>query len=977
MIYTITFNPALDYIVRLDHLKTGTINRTTQEYVLGGGKGINVSIVLNNLGMDTTALGFIAGFTGEEIVTQLNSFGVKEDFIRLRQGLTRINVKVKASDEETEINGRGPIIGSDELEALYKQLDALTEQDTLILAGSIPSSLPSDMYELIMERLQHKNIRIVVDATKDLLTRVLPYKPFLIKPNNHELSEIFGRPLSTKEDLIEAAKALQEKGAQHVLISMAGDGAILVAADGTVYTSPAPKGTLVNSVGAGDSMVAGFITGFEKTGDLQEALYWGISSGSASAYSENLATLPEVEALLSQVRVNQFYILFASRSTYMQITDLLKPQSVLLNADPVTKADAIYTLGELMEKGGNLIDKGEYLAAVFAREESGSTGLGDGIATPHAKSAGVKEAGLAAMVVPHGVDFEALDGQPSRLFFMIAAPEGAADTHVEVLSQLAMMVIDPDFKEALIAAPTVERFLELITAKEQGNFDPSVEGFIKTAEPQTEESKASDASTAAVAAGTAAAVEKVTVENPHYDVLAVTGCPTGIAHTYMAAESLERKAKEMGISLKVEKNGASGVKDALTAEEIAHAKCIIVASDRQVEMARFNGKPMIQTKVANGINKAEELLTEAMAGTAAVYQASAADREAAEIAASASDSVGRQIYKHLMNGVSHMLPFVIGGGILIALAFLFDTLDPVNPKNFGSGNPLSAFLMQIGGASFGFMLPVLAGYIAMSIADRPGLVAGFVGGLLANQGGSGFLGALIAGFAAGYLVLLVKKLVSGLPQALEGTKPVLFYPVLGVLFIGLAITFVINPPVSALNHWLMDSLQSMGTTSRLLLGLIFGAMMSVDMGGPVNKAAYVIGTGALATGEYGIMAAVMAGGMVPPLAIALCTTFFPSRFTEAERKSGITNYIMGLSFITEGAIPFAAADPVRVLPACIIGAGTAGALSMFFECTLRAPHGGIFVVPTIGNPLLYLASIAIGSVVACFILALVKPSLKK
>ena len=661
----------------------------------------------------------------------------------------------------------------------------------------------------------------------------------------------------------------------------------------------------------------------------------------------------------------------------MQITDLLKPQSVLLNADPVTKADAIYTLGELMEKGGNLIDKGEYLAAVFAREESGSTGLGDGIATPHAKSAGVKEAGLAAMVVPHGVDFEALDGQPSRLFFMIAAPEGAADTHVEVLSQLAMMVIDPDFKEALIAAPTVERFLELVTAKEQGNFDPSVAGFIKMAEPQAEEAEATDASTAAVAAGTAAAVEKVTIDNPHYDVLAVTGCPTGIAHTYMAAESLERKAKEMGISLKVEKNGASGVKDALTAEEIAHAKCIIVASDRQVEMARFNGKPMIQTKVANGINKAEELLTEAMAGTAAVYQASAADHEAAETAASASDSVGRQIYKHLMNGVSHMLPFVIGGGILIALAFLFDTLDPVNPKNFGSGNPLSAFLMQIGGASFGFMLPVLAGYIAMSIADRPGLVAGFVGGLLANQGGSGFLGALIAGFAAGYLVLLVKKLVSGLPQALEGTKPVLFYPVLGVLFIGLAITFVINPPVSALNHWLMDSLQSMGTTSRVLLGLIFGAMMSVDMGGPVNKAAYVIGTGALATGEYGIMAAVMAGGMVPPLAIALCTTFFPSRFTEAERKSGITNYIMGLSFITEGAIPFAAADPVRVLPACIIGAGTAGALSMFFECTLRAPHGGIFVVPTIGNPLLYLASIAIGSVVACFILALVKPSLKK
>lgn len=659
----------------------------------------------------------------------------------------------------------------------------------------------------------------------------------------------------------------------------------------------------------------------------------------------------------------------------MKITDLLKPQSILLNASPTNKADAIYTLGDLMDKGGNLSDKAEYLEAVFAREESGSTGLGDGIATPHAKSAGVKEAGLAAMVVPNGVDFEALDGQPSRLFFMIAAPEGAADTHVEVLSKLATMVIDPDFKNALIQAATVDRFLELITAKEEGNFDPSVEGYIKT------EDEKAPSITDAIEAKATEAIEKVvpnvSVDNPHYEVLAVTGCPTGIAHTYMAAESLERKAKEMGISLKVEKNGASGIKDALTAEEIEHAKCIIVASDRQVEMARFDGKPMIQTKVANGINKAEELLREAMSGTAPVYHASQTDKDGAASAIDAADSFGRQIYKHLMNGVSHMLPFVIGGGILIALAFLFDTFDPANAKNFGSGTPLSAFLMKIGGASFGFMLPVLAGYIAMSIADRPGLVAGFVGGLLANQGGSGFLGALIAGFAAGYLVLLVKKLVSGLPQALEGTKPVLFYPVLGVLFIGIAITFIINPPVSALNEWLMNSLQTMGTTSRVLLGLVFGAMMSVDMGGPVNKAAYVIGTGALATGEYGIMAAVMAGGMVPPLAIALCTTFFPSRFTEAERKSGITNYIMGLSFITEGAIPFAAADPIRVLPSCIIGAGTAGALSMFFECTLRAPHGGIFVVPTIGNPLLYLASIAIGSVVACIILAIVKPKLKK
>lgn len=654
----------------------------------------------------------------------------------------------------------------------------------------------------------------------------------------------------------------------------------------------------------------------------------------------------------------------------MQITDLLKRDSILLNAAPANKADAINTLGDLMDKSGNLSNKDEYLKAVFAREESGSTGLGEGIATPHAKSSGVREAGLAAMVVPNGVDFDALDGQPSRLFFMIAAPEGAADTHVEVLSQLATMIIDPDFKEALISAPTVERFLALIDAKENGKFDPAVDGFIKSdvdASNNTADIVANEKTDVAAPTTNTGAI---TVDHPYYDVLAVTGCPTGIAHTYMAAESLERKAKELGITLKVEKNGASGVKDALTADEIAHAKCIIVASDRQVEMTRFNGKSMIQTKVANGINKAEELLTQAMSGTAPIYTASAAEQQAAM--ADATDSFGRQIYKHLMNGVSHMLPFVIGGGILIALAFLFDTFDPTNPSGFGSGTPLAAFLMKIGGASFGFMLPVLAGYIAMSIADRPGLAAGFVGGVLANQGGSGFLGALIAGFAAGYLVLLVKKLVSGFPEALEGTKPVLFYPVLGVLFIGVAITFIINPPVSALNEWLMNSLQTMGTTSRVLLGLIFGAMMSVDMGGPVNKAAYVIGTGALATGEYGIMAAVMAGGMVPPLAIALCTTFFPNRFTEAERKSGVTNYIMGLSFITEGAIPFAAADPIRVLPACIIGAGTAGALSMFFECTLRAPHGGIFVVPTIGNPLLYLASIAIGAVVACLILAMTK-----
>lgn len=668
----------------------------------------------------------------------------------------------------------------------------------------------------------------------------------------------------------------------------------------------------------------------------------------------------------------------------MQITDLLKSQSIQLNADPATKIDAIYILGDLMEKGGHLADKDTYLQAVFERENSGSTGLGEGIATPHAKSSGVKDAGLSAMVVPGGVDFDSLDGNSARLFFMIAAPEGAANTHVEVLSKLATMIIDPDFKEALIAADSTERFLALIDAKENDKFDVTVPGFIKTEDTLTDVANDMSANATTVAATAATATAETTGANEEkpsarkvkgqYDVLAVTACPTGIAHTYMAAESLERKAKEMGISLKVEKNGAAGIKDALTPEEISNAKCIIIAADKQVAMARFNGKQLIQTKVANGINKSEELLTQAMSGDNPVYQAIADDT--AQVEDSANDSIGRQIYKHLMNGVSHMLPFVIGGGILIALAFLFDTFDPTNPSGFGSGTPLAAFLMKVGGTSFGFMLPVLAGYIAMSIADRPGLAAGFVGGMLANQGGSGFLGALIAGFVAGYLVLGIKKLVSGLPDSLEGTKPVLFYPVLGVLFIGIAITFIINPPVSALNNWLMESLQTMGTSSRVLLGLIFGAMMSVDMGGPVNKAAYVIGTGALATGEYGIMASVMAGGMVPPLAIALCTTLFPNRFSEAERKSGPTNYIMGLSFITEGAIPFAAADPIRVLPSCIIGAGTAGALSMFFECTLRAPHGGIFVVPTIGNPLMYLVSIAIGAVIGCALLAILKNPVK-
>lgn len=680
----------------------------------------------------------------------------------------------------------------------------------------------------------------------------------------------------------------------------------------------------------------------------------------------------------------------------MRITDLLVPQSVLLNGPATNKTEAIHMLADLMEASGCLRDKDVYLADVLAREEAGSTGLGDGIATPHAKSKGVATTGLAAMVIPEGIDFDSIDGKPARLFFMIAAPEGEADAHIELLSRLAMMVIDPDFREALIHAKSVYDFLALIDAKEDDRFQPTAaDASAATEEAASDttdvvdgtdavDASAGDAGTAHTATATSPSSQAAPSSQPspssdadkHYRVLAVTACPTGIAHTFMAAESLERTAKDMSISIKVEKNGSGGVKDSLTAEDIAHAECIIVAADKNVPMERFKGKPLIQVRVAAGINEARRLLEEATSGKAAVYGGSKEDSTADDdTLLSAEDSIGRQIYKHLMNGVSHMLPFVIGGGILIALAFLFDTFNPADPSKFGSGTPLAAFFMKVGGASFSFMLPVLAGFIAMSIADRPGLAVGFVGGYLANAGGSGFLGALIAGFVAGYLIVGLRRLFGALPQSLEGIKPVLLYPVLGVLLMGIAITFVINPPVSALNNWLMDTLKHMDSTSRIMLGIIFGGMMAVDMGGPVNKAAYVLGTGFLATGEYGIMASVMAGGMVPPLAIALCTTFFGNRFTPAQRKSGITNYVMGLSFITEGAIPFAAADPIRVIPSCIVGSAVAGALSMAFSCTLRAPHGGIFVVPTIGNPLMYLVAIAIGSVVTCLLLAVLKKPL--
>ena len=628
----------------------------------------------------------------------------------------------------------------------------------------------------------------------------------------------------------------------------------------------------------------------------------------------------------------------------MRITELLKKSSIALHTSPKDKEDAIRQLADLMETSGNLADKETYIQDVLSREAAGSTGLGDGIATPHAKSKGVRTAGLAAMTVPDGVDFDSLDGNPARIFFLIAAPDEANDLHLQVLSKLATLIMDNDFKEALIKAQSVEEFLQLIDDKEDGRFN---------AAPTTAKGPASDKK-----------------------LLAVTACPTGIAHTFMAAESLEQHAKKRGISIKVETNGSGGAKNVLTQQEIAAADCIIIAADKNVAMARFHGKPVIQTKVSNGINKADELLDEALSGQVPLYQHNGSDDLAGSTAGQDDESSIRKIYKHLMNGVSHMLPFVIGGGILIALAFLFDVYDPANPGNFGSNTPLAAFLKGVGGASFGFMLPVLAGFIAMSIADRPGLAVGFVGGALANQGGSGFLGALLAGFVAGYIVLGLKKLFAGLPHSLEGIKPVLLYPLLGVFLMGVIITFIINPPVAGINTWMMDTLKNMDTSSRILIGILFGGMMAVDMGGPVNKAAYVVGTGALASGEFGVMAAVMAGGMVPPIAIALCTTFFGSRFTESERKSGITNYIMGLSFITEGAIPFAAADPIRVIPSCILGSATAGALSMAFGCTLRAPHGGIFVVPTIGNPFLYLAAILIGSILGCIVLAILKKPLK-
>ena len=644
----------------------------------------------------------------------------------------------------------------------------------------------------------------------------------------------------------------------------------------------------------------------------------------------------------------------------MKIRDLLAVESIDLNGKVTGKDEALDAMVALMAKSGKINDVEKYRKGVYAREEEGTTGIGEGIAIPHCKSDAVSKPGLAAMVIKDGVDFDALDGGKVSLIFLIAAPNTEDNVHLDVLSKLSVLLMDENFTNGLRNAKTVEEFLSVIDRAE--------------AEKDAEEEKKNSADTKNAA-------EEKNTENGKL-ILAVTGCPNGIAHTYMAAENIEKKAKELGCRVKVETRGSGGAKNVLTKAEIAEAACIIVAADTQVPMDRFAGRPVIQCKVSDGISKAEELLDRALNGNVPLYQAKgsgqAADSE------EESDSVGHQIYKHLMNGVSHMLPFVIGGGILIAIAFLIDgfavdlnSLPFDERSNFGTITPMAAMFKSIGGVAFGFMLPILAGFIAMSIADRPGLAVGFVGGAIAANGTSGFLGALVAGFAAGYLVRLLKKLFEKLPEGLEGIKPMLLYPVIGIFLIGVIMTYVVEPPIGALNVMINNGLNSMNGAKAILLGALLGGMMSVDMGGPVNKAAYVFGTASIAAGNYNIMAAVMVGGMVPPLAIALATMFFKNKFTEEERKAGPTNIVMGLSFISEGAIPFAASDPLRVLPSCIIGSAVAGALSMAFNCTLMAPHGGIFVFLTVGHPLLYLVSLAVGSVVGCVILGLLKKDVSK
>ena len=631
----------------------------------------------------------------------------------------------------------------------------------------------------------------------------------------------------------------------------------------------------------------------------------------------------------------------------MKIVDLLKVESIDLKAKPQDKAAALEHLITLMERGGNIADKEEYKACVLRREEEGSTGIGEGIAIPHAKTSAVKAPGLAAMLVQDGVDFDSLDGEPAKLFFLIAAPDTEDNVHLDVLSHLSMLLMNDDFRSELLKAGSAKEFLSVIDKYENEKFEDEDEA----AAPQAQRK-----------------------------VLAVTACPTGIAHTYMAAEALQEMAGKLGVAMKVETNGSGGVKNKLTAKEIEEAEGIIVAADKNVPVERFAGKPVIFVKVADGINKPKELIEEILSGKVPAY-AGKGGSEAEGEAADAKESLGRQIYKHLMNGVSHMLPFVIGGGILIALAFMFD-MEFAGTAKFGSGTPLAAFFKNIGGLAFSMMMPILAGYIAMSIGERPALMLGIVGGFLAASGGSGFFGALFAGFLGGYLILALRKVLGVLPDSLEGLKPILLYPVLGLLIMGVLMTYVINPPTAAFNQWLAGALAGMSTTSKVLLGFVLGGMMSIDFGGPLNKAAYVFGTASLAAADGSavsseIMAAVMIGGMVPPVAIALSTLLFSDKFTAKERQSGLTNFIMGLSFITEGAIPFAASDPLRVIPTCALGSAMAGALSMAFGCSVPAPHGGVFVFGVVQNWPMYFVALAAGSVVAAVLMGFVKKSVKE
>lgn len=637
----------------------------------------------------------------------------------------------------------------------------------------------------------------------------------------------------------------------------------------------------------------------------------------------------------------------------MTIRDLLAAESINLNGTPAGKTEALNQCIDLMAKSGKIADVEKYRKGVFAREEEGTTGIGMGIAIPHCKSDAVTKAGLAAMVVKDGVEFESLDGTPAKIIFLIAAPNTEDNVHLQVLSKLSVMLMDEQFTNSLINAGSVDEFLNIIDSAEKAKDEKE-------------------------AAKEAKAKEPVEVKKDDVFIVAVTACPTGIAHTYMAAEAIEKKAKELGYQVKVETRGSGGAKNVLTDDEIAKAAGVIVACDTNVPTDRFDGKKVIECQVSDGINKAEELIKRIASGDAPVFKASG-KKEASHSSVGGKESIGHQIYKHLMNGVSHMLPFVVGGGILIAIAFLIDgfsvdlnSLPADQRANFGTITQAAAMFKGIGGTAFGFMLPILAGFIAMSIADRPGLAVGFVGGSIAANGTSGFLGALVAGFIAGYIVLLLKKVFSKLPESLDGMKPVLLYPLLGIFLVGVIMQFVVEPPIGALNTAINNGLNGLNGASAVVLGVLLGGMMSVDMGGPVNKAAYVFGTASIAAGNYNIMAAVMIGGMVPPIAIALATIFFKNKFTAEERKAGPTNFIMGLSFITEGAIPFAASDPLHVLPACVVGSAVAGGLSMAFGCTLMAPHGGIFVVPTIGNPLMYLVALVIGSFIACGLLGLLK-----